>query len=94
MLQSFAEQYAFDTSLPMALASSDCEKDTDWLEKEIRKIKGCERLTIVRTQVSAVLGVHTGPDMAALVFWGSDRRTQQSLADKIAQKIKRSMGAQ
>lgn len=92
ILQSFEENYAHDPSLPLAIVSADAEKDADWLEKEIRKIKGCERVSIIRSQVSAVLGVHTGPGMVALVFWGGDRRRQKTLADKIAQKIRHTMG--
>ena len=92
MLASVEENYAGDTSLPMAIVSTDAEKDADWLEKEIRKIKGMSHITIIRSQVSPVLGVHVGPGMVALVLWGSDRREQKSLTDRIAQKIKNSIG--
>lgn len=90
ILQDFHENYAHDTSLPLAIVSTDAEKDADWLEKELRKEKGCEDVTIIRSQVSPVLGAHVGPGMVALVFWGTDRREKVSLTDRIARKIKRS----
>ena len=89
ILQDFRENYAHDPSLPLAIVSSDAEKDADWLEKEIRKEKGCEGITIIRSQLSPILGSHTGPDMVALCFWGVDRRDKVSLTDRIARKVRR-----
>ena len=48
-MQDFRENYAHDTSLPLNIVSSDAEKDADWLEKEVRKERGCEDVTIIRS---------------------------------------------
>ena len=92
IIQNFRENYAHDSSLPLAIVSTDAEKDADWLEREVRKEKGCEDVTVIRSQVSPILGSHVGPGMVALVFWGTDRREKVSLTDRIARKVKK--GAQ
>ena len=38
--------------------------------------------------VSPVVGLHVGPDMLAIVFWGKDRREDLSVSDRIARKVK------
>lgn len=88
MLQDFRESYAHDTTLPLAIVSTDAEKDADWLEKELRREKGCAGVTIIRSQVSPILGCHVGPGMVALVFWGTDRRERLSLTDKISRRLR------
>ncbi len=92
ILQDFRDNYAHDTSLPLAIVSTDAEKDADWLEKEVRKTPGCEDVTIIRSQVSPILGSHVGPGMVALCFWGTDRREKLSLADRITKKVKKGLG--
>ena len=89
ILQDFRDNYAHDPSLPLAIVSTDAEKDADWLEREVRKEKGCEDVAIIRSTVSPILGSHVGPGMVALVFWGVDRREKISLTDRIARKVKR-----
>ena len=89
IIQDFRENYAHDSSLPLAIVSTDAEKDADWLEKEVRKEKGCEDVTIIRSQVSPILGCHVGPGMVALCFWGTDRREKLSLTDRITRRVKR-----
>lgn len=88
IMQDFRDNYAHDSSLPLAIVSADSEKDADWLEKEVRKEKGCEDVTIIRSQVSPILGSHVGPGMVALIFWGCDRRDKVSLTDRIARKVR------
>lgn len=89
ILQDFRDNYAHDPSLPLAIVSSDAEKDADWLEAQVRREKGCETLPIIRSSVSPILGSHVGPGMVALVFWGNDRREKLSLTDRIARKVRR-----
>ena len=89
ILQDFRDNYAHDTTLPLAIVSTDAQKDADWLEREVRKEKGCEDVAIVHSSVSPILGSHVGPGMVALVFWGTDRREKMSLTDRIARKVKR-----
>lgn len=94
IIQDFRENYAHDPSLPLAIVSTDAEKDADWLEREVRKEKGCKDVTIIRSQVSPTLGSHVGPGMVALTFWGVDRREKLSLTDRITRKVRKaSLGA-
>ena len=88
MLADFRDNYAYDTSLPIAIASADADKDADWLEGQIRREKGCEDVVIMRGQISPILGSHVGPGMVAIAFWGKDRREQLSLTDRIARKVR------
>jgi DegV family protein with EDD domain len=88
IIQDFRENYAHDPLLPLAIVSSDAEKDADWLEREVRKQDGCSEVTIIRSQVSPILGSHVGPGMVALVFWGTDRREKLSLTDRLAHKVR------
>ncbi|MDD6602528.1 DegV family protein, partial [Parafannyhessea umbonata] len=94
ILQDFRDNYAHDTTLPLAIVSTDAQKDADWLEREVRKEKGCEDVAIIHSSVSPILGSHVGPGMVALVFWGTDRREKMSLTDRIARKVKRGGSAQ
>jgi DegV family protein with EDD domain len=89
ILQDFRDNYAHDTTLPLAIVSTDAQKDADWLEKEVRKEKGCEDVAIIHSSVSPILGSHVGPGMVALVFWGTDRREKMSLTDRIARKVRK-----
>ena len=88
IIQDFRDNYTHETSLPLAIVSTDAEKDADWLEKEVRKQEGCDHVTIIRSQVSPILGSHVGPGMVALVFWGTDRRERLSFTDKLARKVR------
>jgi fatty acid-binding protein DegV len=88
ILQDFRDNYGHDPSLPLAIVSADAEKDANWLEKEVRKQEGCSQVTIIRSQVSPILGSHVGPGMVALVFWGTDRREKLSFTDKLARKVR------
>ena len=88
IIQDFCDNYAHDATLPLAIVSSDAEKDASWLEREVRKQEGCEGVSIIRSQVSPILGSHVGPGMVALVFWGSDRREHLSFTDKIARRVR------
>ena len=93
IIQDFRDNYALDPSLPLAIVSTDAEKDADWLEHEVRKEKGCEDVTIIRSSVSPILGTHVGPGMVALVFWGTDRREKLSLTDRIAKRVRGRAGS-
>ena len=74
--------------LPLAIISSDAEKDASWLEDQIRKEPGCADVPIIRGSVGPVIGAHVGPGMVALLFWGRDRREELSLTDRIARRVK------
>ncbi|MBQ9058548.1 MAG: DegV family protein [Atopobiaceae bacterium] len=93
MVNEFRENFAGDSSLPIAIVSTDAEKDADWLEQAIRKEPGCEELAVIRGAVSPTIGAHVGPGMVALIFWGNDRRQHSSLTDRIARRVKRGASA-
>lgn len=88
ILQDFRDNYAHESSLPIAIASADADKDADWLEAQIRREKGCEDVVIIRSSISPVIGCHVGPGMVAVAFWGTDRREQLSLTDRIARRVR------
>lgn len=93
IVQDFRDNYVHDDTLPLAIVSTDAQKDADWLERAIRKEKGCEDLAIIHGSVSPILGSHVGPGMVALVFWGVDRRDKMSLTDRIARKVRKNSGS-
>lgn len=88
LIKSFKENYELDPALPLAIVSSDAEKDADWLEGAVRKEPGCEDLTILRGSVGPTIGAHVGPGMVALIFWGKDRSEKISLTDRIANRVR------
>lgn len=88
LIKSFRENYEFDPSLPLAIVSSDAEKDADWLEAAVRKEPDCADLTILRGSVGPTIGAHVGPGMVALIFWGKDRSEKISLTDRIANRVR------
>ena len=88
LIKSFKENYEFDPALPLAIVSSDAEKDADWLEGAVRKEPGCEDLTILRGSVGPTIGAHVGPGMVALIFWGKNRADKISLTDRIANRVR------
>ncbi|MCH3942374.1 MAG: DegV family protein [Atopobiaceae bacterium] len=89
IVSDFHENFSGDTSLPIAIVSTDAEKDAGWLEAAVRKEPGCEDVAVIRGAVSPAIGAHTGPGMVALCFWGSDRREKTSLSDRIAKRVHR-----
>lgn len=88
LIKSFKENYVLDPALPLAIVSSDAEKDADWLEAAVRKEPGCEDLTILRGSVGPTIGAHVGPGMVAIIFWGGNRAEKISLTDRIANRVR------
>lgn len=70
----------------VVLGHADCPKDCDRLKEALLKVD--ENILFLESYIGPVVGSHVGPDMIALVFWGSDRREEISVADKIARKVK------
>jgi len=90
IIQDFRDNYSHDLSLPLAIMSSDAEKDARWLETQLRREKGCSGIAIIHGSISPILGSHVGPGMVGLAFWGGDRREKLSLTDRIARKVMQS----
>lgn len=89
LVKDFKANWGGDVSLPIAIVSSDAEKDADWLEAAVRKEAGNERLTVVRGSVGPTIGAHTGAGMVAVIFWGANRAEKASIADKIASRVRK-----
>ncbi len=68
------------------LGNSDCPKDMQRLREAILKID--PKALFVESSIGPVIGSHVGPGMLAIVFWGSDKRENLSMADRIAKRIK------
>ena len=88
LVKSFVENWTPAPAMPIAIMSTDSEKDADWLESAIRKEEGCSDLTIIRGSVGPSIGSHVGPGMVGVAFWGSDRSQKISLSDRIANRIR------
>lgn len=88
LVKSFNENRVVDPGLPIAIVSSDAEKDADWLEAAIRKEEGCEGITVLRGSVGTAIGAHVGPGMVGVAFWGGDRAEKISLSDRIARRVR------
>jgi hypothetical protein len=43
---------------------------------------------ILESNIGPVIGSHVGPGMLAMVFWSDDRRSELTVSDKIAKRIK------
>lgn len=90
LVKSFNENYIHDATMPVAIMSTDAEKDADWLEAAIRKEDGCSDINIIRGSVGPSIGSHVGPGMVGVAFWGVDRADKISLSDRIAKRVRSS----
>lgn len=89
LADKFKANYDGDKQMPVCIASSDADKDAAFLVDLIRKEKEFSDLNFLHCTIGPVIGSHVGPGMVALAFWGKDRREHSSIADKIAERIKR-----
>lgn len=69
------------------LGHADCDKDLQRLKEALLDID--ENLLFIESSIGPVIGSHVGPGMLAMAFWGSDKRSDLSVADKIAQRVKK-----
>lgn len=70
----------------VAIGDADCKKDAKRLSEMVKDVE--ETAIVLDTNVGPVIGSHVGPGMVSLVFWGTDMRSDLSVADKIANKIR------
>lgn len=70
----------------VCLGNADCPKDMQKLKEMLMKID--DSILFIESSIGPVIGSHVGPGMVAIVFWGSDKRENLSVADRIARKIK------
>ncbi len=74
------------TNTMILVADADCPKDADKLKEFL--LKDDENVFFLESDIGPVIGSHVGPGMVALAFWGTDRREDLSVADRIARKVK------
>ena len=67
------------------MAHSDCESDMRWVEEHLDRPEGS--VPVLQCEIGPVIGSHVGPGMVAIAFWGTDRRENVSIADRIANKL-------
>lgn len=70
----------------VVIANADCEKDAERLKEVLSKVD--DSILFLESSIGPVIGSHVGPGMIALVFWGSDKREELSVADRIARKVR------
>ena len=87
MVEYYAKEvYPTEQMHTLTMGHADCPKDFEKLKELLRKQDA--NTMIIDCNIGPVIGCHVGPGMLALVFWGNDRRSELSLADRIAQKVK------
>lgn len=70
----------------VVIGHADCPKDAGRLKEVLSRID--ENILFLESAIGPVIGSHVGPDMIAVVFWGSDKRDELSVADRIARRVK------
>lgn len=70
----------------VVIGNADCPKDATRLKDALQKAN--EGLLFLESNIGPVIGSHVGPGMLAVVFWGSDKREDLSVADRIAKRVR------
>ena len=69
------------------VASADDESGAKWVAEHLNRPKSS--IPPLMCNVGPTIGSHVGPGMVAVAYWGQDRRNAMSIADRLANKIKR-----
>jgi DegV family protein with EDD domain len=85
LVQIYEERWQEQAPRTMMVAGADCEKEQNALADHL--LKSASEPAILQTSIGPVIGSHVGPDMLALIFWGSDRRERITIADRIANAV-------
>lgn len=72
----------------VGIGNADCARDADRMRELVTGIDPSANFLI--TNIGTTIGCHVGPGMLSCCFWGSDRRENLSVSDRIARKIKNS----
>ena len=91
LLQIFEDRVEDDSPGTVIVASADAGKEQTAVAEQL--LKSSHELSVWQTSIGPVIGSHVGPDMLAIVFWGSDRRKNMSLTDRIAKAVSGRRGA-
>lgn len=71
LLDKFAEDFDASVSNVVYICCADCMDDAKMLKEKILEIK--PYVEVRTTMLSPIIGAHTGPDMIALIYYGSER---------------------
>jgi DegV family protein with EDD domain len=85
LLQIFHDRFQESSPRTVIVASADAEKEQKNIAEQL--LKAPEKPAILQMSIGPVIGSHVGPDMIAIVFWGTDRRESTSLTDRIAKAV-------
>lgn len=70
------------------IGHADCPDDLAKLRSKLEATENGSQAEFIEGVVGPVIGSHVGPGMFACVFWGPDRRSNVSLTDRIARRVK------
>lgn len=70
----------------VVIGNADVPKEAERLKEALGKVD--DSLLFLESSIGPVIGSHVGPGMLAVVFWGSDKREELSVADKIANRVR------
>ena len=88
LLQLFVERYDPQAGRIVLLGSAEAPKELKGMHEQLLKICEDDPPVIITTSIGPTIGAHVGPDMLAIVFWGTDRRLEKSFAERIAHAIR------
>lgn len=71
MLEQFARNFDGNTENPVYISCSDCKAEAEKLKEVL--LESNPNLKIRVTMLSPIIGAHTGPDMIALIYYGTNR---------------------
>ena len=72
----------------VGIGNADCPRDGERMSELVKDID--KSAIFLNTNIGTTIGCHVGPGMVSCCFWGSDRRENLSVSDRIARKIKNS----
>ena len=71
IVEKFTSNFDKNLSDTVYISCADCMKDAQALKEMILKVE--PQLEVRITSLSPIIGAHTGPDMLALIYYGTDR---------------------
>ncbi|MBQ9069195.1 MAG: DegV family protein [Eggerthellaceae bacterium] len=66
--------------------NADCQRDADRFVSQISSVD--ESALIIAHDIGPTIGSHVGPGMISIAFWGPDRRSNLSISERIAKRVK------
>jgi DegV family protein with EDD domain len=91
LLQIYEDRVQETGSNAVLVTSADAGKEQEAMAEQVLNLP--RKVAVWQTVIGPVIGSHVGPDMLAIVFWGSDRRESISITDRIANAVSERSGA-